>query len=843
MSRMSRLSFVLCLPVAICASLTALAQATDGTGRISGRVTAVDGRGHGGITVQLDPIGATTLTDGEGAFNFLRVPAGTYSLTLTHETQTMTHDNVVVIAGSSTRVDITTRWELTFSESLTVFSASRKEERLVDAPSAVTVVDEREIEKEASHGQLPKLLEFTPGAEVTQSGIYDYNFNTRGFNSSLNRRVATLIDGRDPSVPFLGAQEWASISFPLDDISSLEFVRGPSAALYGANAASGVLNISTKSPRYSEGGIVRLTGGELSTFNGDVRFAGPIGDGWYWKFTGGVRDSGDFSLSRNGAAEYSMPCPVPQGTATDCLPQEAVPLARQDDNKIYFGSVRVDKYTASGANFTVEAGYADLAGPVFQTGIGRVQLLDVQRPWLRTNYARPHWNLLAYYNKREADRQLALASGANLALDSENWQVELQTNWEIGDRARFVGGASYGEEDIDSRDPATGLQTLTFEPIEADFTALFGQFDWQISDPLKLVVATRWDDSSLHDSQFSPKAALVWSVAETHTLRFTYNEAFQVANYSEFFLFAPAATPANTAMLEGICVASGVLDCGLVRLDTNGDMIPESLPVLALGNESLELEEVRTFEVGYAGILGSRSFLTADYYFSKNENFITDLLPLVGTPLGSINPNYGVWIGSTAAETTPVNPALGFPVGFTVADAVRAGSASELGPLGVLLTNDPAGASIIGARTYTNFGRVDTQGVDLGLRYYIDDAWHLDANYSWFDFDIKETEPGLDDLLLPNSPENKVAVGLSYDVERWDARIGARWVDEFRWTVGPFQGDVESYTTVDLSGNWRFGDGWSAGLNVANALDDEHWEAFGGDLLGRRALAHLAYAW
>ena len=51
-----------------------------------------------------------------------------------------------------------------------------------------------------------------PGAEVTQSGIYDYNFNTRGFNSSLNRRVATLIDGRNPAVPFLGAQEWAAMT-------------------------------------------------------------------------------------------------------------------------------------------------------------------------------------------------------------------------------------------------------------------------------------------------------------------------------------------------------------------------------------------------------------------------------------------------------------------------------------------------------------------------------------------------------------------------------------------------------------------------------------------------------
>src|SRR5690606_33401083 len=141
------------------------------------------------------------------------------------------------------------------------YSASRRAERVTEAPAAVSVIPAAEIAREASHGQLPKLLEFTPGAQVTQSGIYDFNFNTRGLNSSLNRRVAVIIDGREPSVPFLGSQEWASVSFPLDDLEQAEFVRGPSAALYGANASSGVLNLLTRRPRGSEGGLVRLAGG------------------------------------------------------------------------------------------------------------------------------------------------------------------------------------------------------------------------------------------------------------------------------------------------------------------------------------------------------------------------------------------------------------------------------------------------------------------------------------------------------------------------------------------------------------------------------------------------------
>ena len=78
------------------------------------------------------------------------------------------------------------------------------------------LVLEEQIEAAAPSGQAPRIIESAPGVDFTQSGLYDFNFNARGFNSSLNRRILTLVDGRDPSVPFLGAQEWAALSFPMD---------------------------------------------------------------------------------------------------------------------------------------------------------------------------------------------------------------------------------------------------------------------------------------------------------------------------------------------------------------------------------------------------------------------------------------------------------------------------------------------------------------------------------------------------------------------------------------------------------------------------------------------------
>ncbi len=786
-------------------ALAPLAMA-QGNGSIAGTISRDSGGGVGGVAVVVNEIGAATLTDSNGRFSFVGVPAGTYSLSFTLGANVANEEGVEVSAGDSTQVAKSVDWNITFGDTITVVSASRRVERIVDAPAAVTVVTEAEIEKQASHGQLPKVLEFTPGAEVTQSGVYDYNFNTRGFNSSLTRRVATLIDGRDPSVPFLGAQEWAAVSFPLDDLASVELVRGPSAALYGANASSGVLNMLTKEPRSSQGGQIRLTAGELSTLNLDARWAGHLGNDFYVKVVGGRRSHGDFTVSRVGTTEYPG------------LPGEVVPLNPLDDDEITFYSARVDKHFDDGGLFTIEGGDLSLEGPAFQTGIGRVQLTDVERPWGRLNYSRPHFNFLAFQTKRKATGQRALSSGASIPLDTERIAFEGQTNWDIGEKARIVAGASFADEDIDSLNPVTGRQSLLFAPISNEKSAFFAQLDWNLSDKVKLVLAGRVDENDLHDSQFSPKAALVYSINPNNTLRFGYNEAFQVANYSEFFLQAPAAPPVNLSPFEAICQSVGV-SCGF-----------GITPVLALGNKNLKLEEVKSTEIGYSGILGGKAFLTIDVYQSENENFITDLLPQFGTALGQINPNFG-----------PYAPPAALPA--PVAGILLATLQGALGPSFAILSNNLDGSPILVGASYTNFGQVDTQGVDVGLNYYVDDRWTFNLSYSYFDFDIKSSSPGLDSLLAPNSPENKASLGLAYSADRWDLSVSGRTVEGFFWSVGPFQGQVPSYQTFDLTGNLHVTDHVQVGIQISNLLDDEHYESFGGDILDRRALGNIAFRW
>lgn len=764
-----------------------------GTGRIEGSVHTPGGTGVGGVTVLLlREAGevASTVTGPDGTFVFDRVASGSYGLRFTLAGWDARAAAVDVQPGETRHVEQAVDWESSLFESITVTSAARRRERIVDAPAAVTAVGEEEIALAGAPGQLPKLLEFTPGAQITQSGLYDFNLNTRGFNQALTRRVQTLLDGRDLSIPALSSQEWSLATNLADDLASVEFLRGPSAALYGPNSFNGVLNLVTKAPRDSQGGLLRLTAGELDTAKADARWAGGLGHGWYAKLLAGYSQSGDFTRSRNVAVEYPG------------LGAEAVPVPRER-NRTASGSLRFDKYFADGDLLTFEAGETANEATTFVTPAGRSWIAETQRSWIRTNLNTLHWNLLATADRRDAPRGLNLATGGRFDLFSEGSRVELQGSLPTA-RGRLVGGVSYAHEDIDSAD-GLGAQTILESAQHAEHEAVFGQLDSDLGARLKVVLALRWDDSTLHPPQISPKGSLVYALSPNHTLRLSYNEAFQRANYGELFIRIPAGVLDLSGLEELFRPQLGGVSLGL-----------GSVPLLILGNPDLDVETIRSLELGYAGILGSTAFLRVDYYRNRMESFITDVLP-------GVNPRFGPY---RAPSGLP--PALRALIEGTLNQAVPG------------LTNGLGGAPEL-VLSLGNAGEVDSQGVELALSWAPASDWLLDFSYAWFDFEVTAAPPGA--VLSANAPENSLSAGVAYRRDRFAGALRYRWNDRFTWRSGVHSGPVPAYGVMSLDAGLDLAKNLRVGIDVGNLLNDRHYELFGGDLLGRRALGYVLFRW
>ena len=126
-----------------------------------------------------------------------------------------------------------------------VVSASKKQEKVIDAPITIAVVSNRQIRKTAG-SDLGTILKTVRGVETYQAGMARTAINVRGFMSAFNGRFVSLVDGANYMEPTFYIAYGNTLPFVNEDIERLEVVFGPSSALYGPNAHNGLLNIITK---------------------------------------------------------------------------------------------------------------------------------------------------------------------------------------------------------------------------------------------------------------------------------------------------------------------------------------------------------------------------------------------------------------------------------------------------------------------------------------------------------------------------------------------------------------------------------------------------------------------
>lgn len=804
-------------------------------GHVVGTVlSAGDGSPVAQATVSVEATGRQALTADDGTFIIRGVPAGVRWIRIADYFHGGQRVRVEIPAGDTVSVSIEYQPIPFDIEGVLVIGASRVPQRVVDAPVAIDVADRVEARNYSSTGQHPLVIKGLAGMDVAPNGVHDFNVNTRGFNADLANRLLVLMDGRDLSIPFLGAQEWSALTLPLEDIERIEVVRGPGSALYGANAYNGVVNIITPPARAIVGTKVSLAGGGLGTLRGDLRTAHVLGrDGRIGvRANVGYYRSRDWHRSRTNLGDLEREYrPVVGETDPINTPDpgfEVRPLNGQSVAGVpgpatgeiapiqnYYGSARVDYY-ASGGIGTVESGAAKATNQLFMTNVGRFQVDHAWRPWARAAWTADRFHLMGWYSGRSSD-QTSLASGQPIKEDSRLLHFEGQFNQHgFGDRARFVAGGSYRSSFIDSR--------ATLVPPQDDartdwYLAGFAQVEMELSPRLRLVGAGRVDGSNLFDTQLSPKAAVIFRPAPEHSFRVSVGAAFQTPRMTNFFLRVPLGVPLDLAPLEaGLREAFGsVLDPV-----PQGELFTRSssVPALALGNSDLDVERVVSYEVGYRGEWSERIQLTVDGFYSVVRDFVSALLP-------GANSFYADW---TAPET--LDPS----VRVQVETAVR----NALGPASGLSRLDDAARSTAVVFSYGNAGRATEWGLELGASVEVSPGLRIDGTYSYFDYRVDSgvpTVPG--DLIVPNTPTHKGGLQVHYVGGRLDAWSGLDFKTGHQWVSGPFRGRVSASQRIDAGAGYILGDRIRIHVTGTNIFDQSVFHIYGGSIDRRRILFGL----
>jgi iron complex outermembrane receptor protein len=154
-----------------------------------------------------------------------------------------------------------------------ITSASRKEQRLFDTPSAVYVITAEDIRR-SGLTSIPELLRLAPGVQVAQINGTKWAVSVRGFNGLYSNKLLVLIDGRTIYNPIFAGVTWDSEDLLVEDIDRIEIVRGPGGAVWGANAVNGVINVVTKTAAATQGMFVRAGAGSLDSTSVALRYGG-----------------------------------------------------------------------------------------------------------------------------------------------------------------------------------------------------------------------------------------------------------------------------------------------------------------------------------------------------------------------------------------------------------------------------------------------------------------------------------------------------------------------------------------------------------------------------------------
>jgi iron complex outermembrane receptor protein len=773
-----------------------------------------------------------TRTGTQGRYLLPRVPSGRQTIVFRWLGFRPVEVEVTVEPADTQAIDVDMEEQPVTLSELVVEAPSRTPERATEAPGAATLVDPYALRARTATAQLPLALETAPGLDVIQNGVQDFNLAARGFNGYLSSRVLMLQDGRDLALSLLGSQEWNTGSLPMEDLARVELLRGPSSALYGANAAGGVLDITTAAPRESPGAKLTLAGGGLGTRRGDLRHAGVFSTGrWGYRLSLGHSRSDTWDRSRTLTDRSSLEREY-RGVVDDPVPStnpdlEVIPLNGQEITDPVtgavagerepvtdsYGTARLDYYPDDGSVGTLEGGVARSANVVFMNGPMRVQLIESWRPWARVAWADQRYQVMGWwtgqYHPEQALRLLAAGFGARNTTNV--FHVEGRTTQELLDgRFRLVAGASYRRVLLDTR--GTSLDPAHDDRSDPYYAA-FAQLDYRLTPKVRAVFAGRFDDGVLHPSQWSPKAALVVSPNERHAVRFSVSRGFWAPSYILMFVRVPVGS-ADLRQLES-SLRSGALGPALSEVP-DGELFTNSgsVPILSIGNQDARVERVTSLEVGYKGQLGDQLFLTLDGYYERHSDFFTVALP-------GVNSDIPPW---SAPDAVPVGAREELERQVAAAD-------EALG-----LTRLLDGTTVI-ASSSTNAGTVDVFGIEVGGRLHLTPELRVDGSYTYFH--------AVDDIppFIPreaNTPGHRGAVAFGYlGAHGFDAEISVVLAAAFDFRDNLFHGRVPSRQTVSMTAGYQVSDLVRIHAVATNLLNQLRFHSYGASVIGRRVLAGM----
>jgi hemoglobin/transferrin/lactoferrin receptor protein len=192
--------------------------------------------------------------------------------------------------------------DLVFSDDtleMNVISASRSSKRIGELPITIYVVTREEIIRN-HYNSLIDIIKSLPGMLVSQPGTGELgeSFKLRGLIGNLYTMI--LVNGL-PVKPSAVVGMPIGVQLPVRQAERIEIIYGPAAAIYGADAVSGVINIITKEAEKGTFVMGDMGLGMPEYRNGNFMVGGKSGRNkniLQYSFYGGLNEVSDLNVEK-----------------------------------------------------------------------------------------------------------------------------------------------------------------------------------------------------------------------------------------------------------------------------------------------------------------------------------------------------------------------------------------------------------------------------------------------------------------------------------------------------------------------------------------------------------------
>ena len=519
-----------------------------------------------GVNVIIDGTNIGTVTDFDGNFSL-------------NTSQDLPLTIVISYVGySAERVEVTSANQdisvmLSAGQNLeeVVISASRRAQKVTDAPASVSVISTRQIENSPQAADPARVLVSVPGVQIQQQTANTLNFEMRAGSGTFGTSTFVMQDNRFLITPSAGTFFSFQQSLSNLDLASVEVVRGAAGVLYGPGVTSGVVHFRTKSPIDYPGNSASLWAGELNTLGSEFRIARANEDKTFgWKINARVNSGDDFTYddeSELAAAGITVNRiirqPVITNKAVDPLLSANGPvlLDLSGEDKAIIGdysnlsfNTTLEWRPSDDTNYQVSGGITNGGGVFFQDlGIGYA---DGTSYWGQAQATMGDWYgavSIDYNDGGQEDNPTFLyGTGLRQVAKRRSLEAQLQYNFDMPwlfDSEWTVGW--------DYRDTMSDSEYTLFGRNDDDddyiINGIYGQGTLNLSEKMDLVVAGRYDQMSfISVGEFAPRAALVYKPSEKTTWRLSYNKALSGPSALQQYIDFPVNV-----------VAPGVLDVWL----------------------------------------------------------------------------------------------------------------------------------------------------------------------------------------------------------------------------------------------------------------------------------------